>query len=176
VTADHLTVDHLPLKKIISLFRRITIDPTISWNGTPCWVWTGETLRDFYGRVSYKGQNTLTHRLFYAWAIGPVPSHIETGLTIDHLCRNRSCCNPVHLDLVSHTVNCFRARQRFCPEGHEIVGDNAYVVPCRPNSSPQCVICKRATLRRVYHTKKTDPAFKEHEKKRRHEKYLKYGY
>lgn len=176
MAAKYLTVSHIRLKRIIRLFSKIVIEPSISWNGTPCWIWTGSKDDEGYGMTSLDSRRMRTHQLLYAWTIGPIPDYAETNLTIDHLCRQRACCNPVHLDLVPHWLNSFRARQQVCPQGHEIAGSNAYVTPCRPRSSPQCRICKRATLRRIYNTKKTDPAFKASEKIRRHEKYLKYGY
>lgn len=176
MATKYLTVSRLRLKRIVKLFSKILIDPSIQWNGTPCWNWLGSKSGDGYGFVGYNSKVYRTHQLFYAWAVAPIPSYEETNLTIDHLCRNRACCNPIHLDLVPHWMNSFRVRQQVCKNGHEISGANAYVVPCRPKSSPQCLICKRATLRRIYDAKKNDTAFKTSEKQRRREKYLKYGY
>jgi hypothetical protein len=70
-----------------------------------CWEWTGYTDQDGYGRVGVGrrvDQRTIpAHR--YAWElmVGPIPE----GLEIDHLCFNRPCVNPDHLEPVTHTEN-----------------------------------------------------------------------
>lgn len=66
-----------------------------------CWLWTG-ALRDGYGRVKFNGSVTQeAHRASYEFHIGPIPE----GLVIDHLCRNRSCINPSHLEPVTQGEN-----------------------------------------------------------------------
>lgn len=67
-----------------------------------CWVWTGAT-RGGYGRVklSTLGQTVSTHRLSYEHHVGPIPD----GKVLDHLCRNRACMNPAHLEPVTHQEN-----------------------------------------------------------------------
>lgn len=64
---------------------------------TPCWVWQGPVNFNGYGRT--KGQ--LAHRYFYKTHKG----EIEGGNQIDHLCRNRACVNPEHLESVTQTEN-----------------------------------------------------------------------
>lgn len=173
---EYLTVEHLRLKRIIKIFSKILIDPTVAWNGTPCWIWTGTKDPKYgYGTIGFKNKTVRIHRLFYAWAVAPIPSYEETDLTIDHLCNRKSCCNPVHLELVSHSENNFRARKKLCSEGHEISGSNSYVTPSRPNRGHQCLICKKATLRKIYHRKMQDPEFRASELARGRERYLRLG-
>ena len=65
-----------------------------------CWVWQGGK-RNGYGRVLIHGQARQAHRVMYELVHGPV----DPKLHIDHLCRNRACINPEHLEAVTETVN-----------------------------------------------------------------------
>jgi len=66
----------------------------------------------------------LAHRWSYEYFVGPIPD----GLVIDHLCRNRSCVNPDHLEPVTQQTNIRRGRgnptKTHCPHGHPYSGDN----------------------------------------------------
>jgi len=76
-----------------------------------------------YFRVTIARQHFYAHRLAYERARGPIPD----GLVIDHLCRNRWCCNPDHLEAVTNEENILRgfsppaqnARKARCPNNHE---------------------------------------------------------
>ena len=68
-----------------------------------CWEWTG-TVNNQYGMFSVGSKFKLTHRLAYEMLNGPIPD----GLEIDHLCRNKLCANPDHLEAVTHTENMVR--------------------------------------------------------------------
>lgn len=92
------------------------------WNGTPCWLWTAGINRDGYGifNPSHR-QKIRSHRYSYELLVGPIP----TGLQTDHLCRNRPCCNPNHLEMVTLSENHRRgnagkiqAARTHCPQGH----------------------------------------------------------
>jgi hypothetical protein len=97
--------------------------------GDDCWVWKG-TVHDGYGRMWWKGRLQLVHRIIYELANGPIPE----GLECDHLCRNRLCVNPDHIELVTGRENVLRgigpsaqhARQTHCKRGHPLAGENIY--------------------------------------------------
>ena len=69
--------------------------------GADCWIWTGTRLRDGYGRVNRDGRTVAAHRAVYEHLVGP----IGEGLVLDHLCRNKSCVRPEHLEPVSFFEN-----------------------------------------------------------------------
>lgn len=110
-----------------------------------CWLWQGQIERNGYGRAWFKGKRRSAHRLAYELTKGQIPH----GLTIDHLCRNRACINPAHLEAVSMRTNVLRgdtitaanARKTHCPRGH---------VYDRMNSQGRriCRTCGRNQLRR----------------------------
>jgi hypothetical protein len=71
-----------------------------------CWTWTGAVQSRGYGSVGYQRRIWSTHRLSYELLVGPIPD----GLTIDHLCLNKRCCNPSHLEPVTNLENIRRYR------------------------------------------------------------------
>jgi hypothetical protein len=86
---------------------------------------------------------TYAHRVSYEWARGPIPD----GLEIDHLCQVPLCVNPDHLEVVTRAVNAKRVgeRKRACANGHAYSTENVYV---GPDGRRQCILCRRAALRR----------------------------
>lgn len=94
-----------------------------------CWEWLGHVNNVGYGWTGTE----LAHRVSYQLHKGP----IAPDKFIDHLCRNRSCVNPDHLEVVTPSLNFLRgihpnavtARTGFCQRGHEMVGENLYIVP-----------------------------------------------
>ena len=107
-----------------------------------CWNWTACTHQG-YGRFNHNGSAVLAHRLSYELLVGPVP----TGLTLDHLCRNRKCVNPAHLEPVTRGENVLRgeslqaqnARKTHCPRGHLLSGENMSL----KGSYRRCLSCHR---------------------------------
>lgn len=69
-----------------------------------CWEWQGEMNRNGYGRVWINGKRLMSHRVTYELLVGP----IADGLVVDHLCKNRACCNPEHLEPVTIRENTLR--------------------------------------------------------------------
>lgn len=105
---------------------RIFIHSDVDSNG--CWITEYKLKRDGYSRVKIKGKAALAHRVTYQVLVGPIPD----GLTLDHLCRNRGCCNPYHLEPISLVENIMRgdgfgarnARKTHCNKGHEFTDEN----------------------------------------------------
>lgn len=76
----------------------------VSVTDAGCWEWEGEKNRNGYGRVWVDGKRLMVHRVVYELLVEP----IQEGLVLDHLCRNRPCCNPEHMDPVTVRENTLR--------------------------------------------------------------------
>lgn len=87
-----------------------------------CWLWTGVVNLYGYGSLGVKNSRVLVHRLAYELQVGPIPK----GLCIDHLCRNRRCVNPRHMEVVTRGENSRRGwlRKTHCKYGHEWTEEN----------------------------------------------------
>ena len=120
---------------------------------TGCWLWTGSLGRDGYGRMRFPGAPSgaspvLAHRYVYEKLIGPIPA----GLTLDHICRMRSCVNPAHLEPVTRRENVLRgvgitamhARKMTCLNGHQLSGTNLVQGHLRRRGLRRCRICTNA--------------------------------
>lgn len=99
--------------------------------GEGCWEWGAGHVSAGYGTFTFGGITYRAHRVAYTLARGPIPD----GMTIDHLCRNRGCVNPDHLEPVTSRENTLRgvgpsaenARKTHCVHGHEFTIENTYV-------------------------------------------------
>lgn len=78
----------------------------ISYQGTVCWGYNARLNRNGYKRCSYKGRESVAHRVLYSILV----CDIINNHVIDHLCRNRQCCNPSHMECVSHSENTRRGQ------------------------------------------------------------------
>lgn len=149
---EYLTVS-LTRKEVQRIFSKITIDPAIEWRQTPCWSYGSSITRKGYGMLTWRRKGMAIHRLMYAWAVAPIPKGQEHG-EIDHLCRNRACCNPIHLEFVSSWTNMIRgegvcavnARKTHCKRGHEFTPENTY----RVKDGKGCKACKPIQDRLYY--------------------------
>lgn len=95
-----------------------------------CWEWTGARDPKGYGYARNPHGTRMAHRIVYEALVGPIPD----GLVIDHLCRNPSCVNPDHMEVVAQGENVARGTSRIpdnavkthCPAGHEYTPENTY--------------------------------------------------
>lgn len=109
-----------------------------------CWEWTGSRAGGGYGefyvsKIKGKQRKMPAHR----WAYETLRVEIPFGLQLDHLCRNRECVNPWHLEPVTHLENNRRgekAHRTHCPAGHGYSSENTYIAS---RGDRQCRICIR---------------------------------
>lgn len=78
------------------LLSRTTVDPV-----TGCHIWNGYRNADGYGEIKVDGVKLKVHRVAYALHVGD----LQPGMVVDHLCRNRACWRPEHLEQVTNTEN-----------------------------------------------------------------------
>lgn len=115
------------VKAFLKILRRIQV------REDSCWIWNGSIGKDGYGRsyVSYQDGThgkTVAHKIVYETLVDYVPGK----MTLDHLCRNRNCVNPYHLEIVTRKENVLRgiglAAQNVvkthCKRGHPFTGEN----------------------------------------------------
>lgn len=116
-----------------------------------CWRWTKATSRGGYGVYWRDGRLHPAHRASYELLCGEIPA----GLQLDHLCRNRWCVNPAHLEPVTQRENILRgvsvaaarARQTHCVRGHEFTPEN--ITRATPSGKGRrCKTCAREHMRR----------------------------
>ena len=126
-------------------------------HSTPCWIWQHATGSNGYGRfqIGWPGwpeyRESIAHRASYKLFVGKIPD----DMTVDHVCRNRSCVNPEHLRLLSQkdnvlAGNTFASKNKaktHCPSGHEYTTENTYLY----RGSRNCVTCRQARKRKDSH-------------------------
>lgn len=115
----------------------------ISLNG--CWEWQRKINKiTGYGQLSFKKQHFLAHRISYKIFKEEIP----IGLVINHLCKNRKCVNPEHLEIVTLRENILKGngfaavntQKEVCLRGHLLSGINLYITP---DGRRQCKICMK---------------------------------
>ena len=124
-----------PLTERLMRFRLVTPDG--------CWFWEGASSGG-YGLIRYRGRNLYVHRVAYSVLRGG----LRDDKQLDHLCRNRLCFNPTHLEPVtarennlrSTSVSAENAKKTHCKRGHALSGANLIVAT---DGHRNCRTCKR---------------------------------
>jgi hypothetical protein len=125
-----------------------------------CLVWTGARSTAGYGQKRVNGKLEYVHRLAAQERFGPIPE----GMQVDHLCRNRACYNPYHLEIVTCQENVRRGNagqhkkalllRDCCNRGHALTTEN---IRLTSSGARECRTC-RNEWQRQYRRKKREAA------------------
>jgi hypothetical protein len=131
---------------------------------TGCWRWMASLTGHGYGQINVNGRPRRAHVVAYTLLVGPIPA----GMELDHLCRRRWCCNPLHVEPVTRRTNFLRSehpcaevvRTTRCRRGHELTPENT-VINNPKTGGRTCRICRNERAReRARERWHTDPEFR----------------
>lgn len=120
-----------------------------------CWAWTYRPANTGYAQISLKSDGEWVvkspHRMIYELLVGEIPE----GKQLDHLCRNRLCVNPEHLEPVTQKENLLRgsgwagvnSRKTECPSGHEYTEENTQLNKEGHRKCKTCSYARKKTWR-----------------------------
>ena len=117
-----------------------------------CWEWIGAKTRNGYGQLRIAGVPHMAHRALFEYFVADIPA----GLDLDHLCRNRACVNPWHLEPVTRSVNLRRGTtarthntsKTRCPQQHPYTESNTRITSKGSRSCRECERLRAAANRR----------------------------
>ena len=140
--------NRIPVNRTIlaRFFSKIQVSVVKFFNNSPCWEWTAAKNIYGYGISRINGVKTqFAHRLVYGMFVELAPDH----LVCDHLCRNRACMNPAHIELTSPGENVLRGEglcaqnkeKTHCKRGHPFDPSNTYWKKTRTGIGRRCRQC-----------------------------------
>lgn len=137
------------MAEIEKLLSHIGISNHNFYEGTACWEWLLSQNTYGYGKIWLNKKTVQTHRLMFEYYCGS----ICPDLTINHLCRNRNCCNPIHLEQISNKENVLKgtgisainAKKTHCIHSHEFTPDNTYITP---DNKRNCKTCRKISCQK----------------------------
>ena len=124
----------------------------------PCWEWTASLEGNGYGHFWSGSRSDGSRKVVssYRWAYEHLVAPVADGLELDHLCRNRPCVRPSHIEPVTHRENVLRgnapsargATAAVCPQGHPYDQANTYIW----RGGRACRACRRSRGREIHYT------------------------
>ena len=140
-----------------TILERFWEKVSIPENPNGCWIWQAGCLKG-YGAFSNGKKQIAAHKFAYEQLFGVVPN----GMELDHLCRNKRCVNPNHLETVLHIENMSRGKlgklghfnktKTHCPYGHPYSTENTYFY--RQTNGSLGRLCLTCSRKRSHHIKK----------------------
>lgn len=164
------TTISLTIKEIDRIFSRISINPN-----TNCWNWTGAQDGAGYGVVGWRNQSVRIHRLIYSYLIYPIPAGRGKNIPVcDHLCNNRRCCNPDHIQIVTNKENILRGNGQSSINSKKIYCNNGHQLPEQRNTqgTRSCKICLKEYNKKYHksHPRDRSEYYKKYDREQRDRK------